>query len=363
MKKIITIALLIVIAMGMGLAMAQETNVGGHLKLTVYDRPSGEHNGVQSSNYVGFSFIGLYLYFQKELTDKVSIDLQPHWSASTGATPSFGNEIAKKTPAGDIDPHFHGFVKAVVKVMLPGEWEMAFGIPKPRFSWDYGAELFWEDQADAGKFTANNFLGASHDGGFELYKNFELGDISMPLYLYLLNGGHEFSDNNNGPSVMASVEPEMGAFKLKASLNMGKYDDEAENSFMKYLVGAMFEKGPFSVRGEYAAGKWTKSIGGMTDAEPKGFYFKVYYRVNDWLKTFFHYDYVDNNYAGFFFTAPGSEVYKTMTPGLVINLGGGSMLQIAYNMADWEQKEKFGVPGQLDQIEFNRAKITWRTTF
>ncbi len=374
MKKLSIILLIGVFVLALSVTLfAEPASVGGHVKLTVYDRPSGEHNGVSTSNYVGFSFKELILYVSKELTDKISVDMQPMFSASTGATPSFGNDIAKKADAGSVEPEFHGFVKAQVNVLLPGDYELGFGVVKPRFSWDYGAELFWEDEGNGSKFTTNNYLGAVHDGGIEVYKNFELGSFSLPTWVYILNGGFEFSDNNSQPSILATVEPEIGALKFKVSLNYGKYDTDAKNSFMKYLVGAMWEKGPFSLRAEYGAGTWSNSIVtasdtsgnpiSFEDATPMGFYGKLFYRFASWGRLMLHYDYVDNNYTGFFYTARGAEKYVTIIPGMQIYLSESSILQIQYDIADWKQTEKFGIPGQEDTIKYNRMTVTWRTTF
>ena len=371
-KRMIVLVGMLLISM-LTVSFAGETNVGGHVKLTVFDRPTGEHNGESTSNYVGLTLNGLYLFINKEISEKVSVDLQPHWSASTGATPSFGNDIAKKTPAGDIEPHFHGFVKAQVNVLLPNDFELGVGIVKPRFSWDYGAELFWEDQINASKFTANNYLGAVHDSGIELYRNFEIGDISLPTYVYLLNGGYQFGDNNNQPGFLATIEPEFGALKFKASLSLGKYDEDAEKNYMKYLVGAAYDAGAFSARAEYAAGKWSESIVAtktdegvpltFKDATPMGYYAKIFYRFADWGRVMLHYDYVDNNYSGFFYTALGSEKFTNIIPGLQLYVSGSSIIQVQYDIADWEQTEKFGIPGQKDTIKYNRLTVGWRTTF
>ena len=73
--------------------------------------------------------------------------------------------------------------------MLPYEVEAAFGIVKPRFTWDYGTELFWEEKIHGGKFSCNDYLGAMHETGIELYKPIELSGVSLPTYFYLLNGG------------------------------------------------------------------------------------------------------------------------------------------------------------------------------
>ena len=348
--------------------LAEGTSVGGHVKLIVYDRPSGESNGNHSSNYIGFAFRSLYLYISQSLNDKVSVDLQPQWSASTGATPRLGSPVAKKNDPADIETGFSGFVKAQINVLLPHDIEMGFGIVKPRFSWDYGAELFWEDQVNAGKFTANTDLGAVHDGGFEFYRNFELGDISLPAYLYILNGGFEIADNNNQPGILATVEPELGSLKFKLSLNYSKWDAKKENSAMKYLFGTMYETGPFSARAEYAAGNKTKSViatdsdgnpVSADDAKVSGYYAKVFYRFAPWGRAMLHYDHVKYDYSGAFISPDGSEKYNTFIPGLQLYLSNSSVIQVQYDIADWSR-----VRGtREDNLKFKRLTIGWRTTF
>jgi hypothetical protein len=346
------------------LLFAQDTIIGGNVKFKVYDNPFGTHNGVKGHEYIGIGLGGMYLYFYKELTEKISVDLQPNWSTSTGATPKFGSNIgAGSTAAADVEPEFHGWTKAVITAQLPGNYELSFGIVKPLFSWDYGHELFWAEETNGGKWSCNNYLGAMHDSGFELYKNFELGGVSVPFYFYLLNGGYQYRDNNRAPSIMVTVEPEIGAVRFKASLSTGKYDGDYSNGFLKYLFGAAVDLGPFSARAEYAAGTWTKSIGGTEDAKPSGYYAKLFYRVASWCKLMLHYDYVNNNYTGFHYTAPGSEKFTTITPGVVISVSPSSAILFNFEIADWQQRDKFGMVGQEDLLKFKRTVVSWRTTF
>jgi hypothetical protein len=361
-----TVVVLTVLAAALCLingARAEQTTVGGHLKLTLYDRPTGTHNSEQTSNYVGFSVRAFYIFVSHQLTDKVSIEVQPEFAASTGATPKFGSPIAKKTDPSTIAPEFSGFNRAQMTVTLPKEYEISFGIVKPRMSWDYGAELFWEDQMNGGKFTLSD-ISAVHDTGIELYKNFEAGKISLPTYVYVLNGGYEFNDNNNQPAVLATVEPELGAFKLKGSFYYGKYDKLAKLASVKYLGGVAFEKGPLAIRAEGGMGLWENRVSSMardssitlSDGKPKGFYAKAYYRIFPWCRAMIQYDYMSNNNSGW---APGSEKYTTISPALQFSVANSSTLMLQYDIADWKRVK--GV--KEDLIKFNRLSVGWRTTF
>lgn len=352
------------------LQSVRAADVGGHVVLSIYDRPSGKSNGVQSSNSVGFTLRRFFLYFSQEISDKISVELEPEWSASTGATPRLGSPIAKKTNPGDVEAEFHGLVKAQVTMLLPKDFELSFGIVKPLFSWDYGRELFWGEEFNGGKWSCNTALGAVHDAGFELYKTFEFGDVSLPAYFYLLNGASEYGDNNKMPAIMATVEPDFGALKLKSSVYTGTWNDAYDEEgvwgkygaddkalkFFKYLFGVSFEKGPFSIRSEYAASNWSGKLADNQDAKQMGFYVKAFYRFSSWARFMLHYDYVDYNYSG---SALGDEKYVTISPTLQIYPDESTGLFIVYDIADWKRDRS----GVKDTAKFNRLTTGLRVTF
>jgi len=349
---------------------AAKTEVGGHVKLVLYDDVFGQRTGTavaepvhKHHEYSGFAFRELILYVSSELSDRVSVDMQPQFDASSGATPKFGKDVgAQKIPAGDITPEFGGWVKAVVTVALPHGYEFSAGIVKPRFTWEYGAELFWEDEFNGSKFAANNFLGAMHDTGIELYKSFEWGNNSIPAYLYVLNGGTEFSDNNRGPTVMLHAEPEFGPLRFLGSFVTGRYDDNYQKDMMRWAAGFATEWRTLSFRTEYAGGLWKDELGfqdkKVFDAEPKGFYAKASYRFLPWAKATVNYNVADHNFSGFFFTASSvGEKYTTITPSLQIYAAESSVIQVQYDIADWKKGDG------SEKLVFNRLTVGWRTTF
>ena len=344
---------------------AQDTSIGAHVKLTMYDYKDGKSDGEKGNEYSGMALNEVIIYFSSQISDRISVDLQPLINAETGATPRFGRKIGNnKNPT--IDPGFREFRKAVLSVILPHDFEMAIGIVKPRFTWDYGTELFWEEEINGGKFSCNDFLGAMHETGIELYKPFEFTSVSLPVYLYLLNGGpggkkNLFNDNNNTPTVMLNLEPEIGALRFHGTLARGKWDDGGKYDMTRYSAGIAYEWTNLSVRAEFAGGNWENSIHAkkLEDATPFGYYGKVLYSVLPWMKAMLHYDYAKHNFNGFTATQPGEEEYITVTPGIQITVASGSMIQIQYDIADWR---KWG--SDKDQtLKFNRLTVGWRSTF
>ncbi|MHB9029465.1 MAG: hypothetical protein ACYC9O_11915 [Candidatus Latescibacterota bacterium] len=348
--------------------IAEGISVGGHLKLLGYDYKDGEMNGIKGHQYTGMALREMLLFVSAELTDKVSVDIQPQFDASTGATPKFGQKLQEtKNDAGSVSPEFGGFIKAAVKVALPRGYELSAGIVKPRFTMEYGAELFWEDEFNGGKFAIDTSLGTMHETGIEVYKPFEFGAVSVPAYLYVINNSSEYIDNNSSPMVMIHAEPEIGAWKFTGSLGSGKYDNKNKENNTRYAVGAAYEWKSLSARAEYAGAIYERSVRDINpadntvtiyDATPFGYYGKVFWRATPWARLMLHYDYVDHNFSGSKST-PGVEKYTTITPGVQFKVMSSSFIQVQYDIADWKQSTAQG-----DQtLKFNRLTVGWRTTF
>jgi len=341
-----------------------ETTLGGHVKLVLYDDISGQRTGTavpdpvpRHHEYGGFLLREMILYVYADMTDRVSVDLQPVFDASSRATPRFGYDIGEsKTPAGDIEPGFGGWVKAVVNVSLPRGYEVSTGIVKPRFTWDYGAELFWEDEINGSKFTANTSLGAVHDAGIEVYKNFEVGDYSIPSYLYILNGGEEFSDNNRGPTVMLHAEPEFGPARFLGSFMRGRYDDDYNKTMTRWAAGFATEWRNLAFRTEYAGGLWEDYPvdSEMMDRKPEGFYMKASYRFVPWARATINYSVADLNLTS---KSTVGEKYITVTPSLQLYAAESAVLIVQYDIADWRKDDG------SEKLDFNRVTLGWRATF
>jgi hypothetical protein len=343
---------------------AAKTEIGGHVKLVLYDDVFGQRTGTKVANpvpkhheYGGFILREMILYVSSELNDRVSVDLQPVFEASSGATPKFGKDIgAQKTAASSINPEFGGWIKAVVKVALPRGYEISTGIVKPRFTWDYGAELFWENAINGNKFTANTSLGAMHDSGVEIYKSFEVGNYSVPTYAYLLNGGNEFSDNNRGVMGMFHVEPEFGPVRFLGSFVQGRYDNAYSKSVTRWAAGFATEWRNLAFRTEYAGGTWEDYPAGsdIINRKPKGFYANASYRFVPWARASVDYSVADQNWST---GSTVGEKYITFTPGLQIYASESAVVVVQYDIADWSRLDG------SEKLEFNRATLGWRVTF
>jgi hypothetical protein len=358
-------ALLFVIFCVAAPLQAAKTQLGGHVKMVLYDDVFGQRTGTAVPNpvpehheYTGFILREMILYVSSELNDRVSVDLQPVFEASSGATPKFGKDIgAQKTAASAINPEFGGWVKAIVKMALPRGYEVSAGIVKPRFTWDYGAELFWEDAINGNKFTANTSLGAMHDAGIEVYKNFEVGNYSIPTYAYALNGGYEFSDNNRGVGGMIHVEPEFGPVRFLGSFYTGRYDVAYSKTATRWAAGFATEWRNLAFRTEYAGGLWedypqSKDI--IIDRKPKGFYANASYRFVPWARATLDYSVADQNWST---GSAVGEKFITLTPSLQVYASESAIIIVQYDIADWSR-----LSGS-EKLEFNRATLGMRVTF
>lgn len=362
-----------------GLAQIKEksgVSVGGNLKLRFYDHVRGSRNDIVGDSDSGFGFGSFYLYINSQISDKLSIDVQPHFgAASTGATPSFKSpfgppptEFNPKLTKTGLDGEFDGYVKAYATYVLPNDYQLSFGIVHPRFTLDYGAQLFYDEEVNASKVTANPWLGAWHDTGFELYKNFDTEDFSLPVYLYLLNGdgrsgSAEFADNNQGPSALLHIEPQIGPVTLLGSIGGGKWDDEGgSDNFLRYAGGFNWQATEkLTVRSEYMGGEWDNFIGGDETARTSGYYAKIFYKVLPKLTLMANYNVANHNFHGFFFAGNGDdEEYETLTLGCQYELADSANILFQYDNADWE-KDAGTTSGE--EIDFDRYTLAFRVTF
>lgn len=369
---------------------AQDVSVGGHLKMFFADFAKGTYTNIpwfqseikhEGERSMGMGFSEFILYVSAQLSSKISIDLQPYVDAQTGATPQFDaltsatqdfyeDDFWGKTNQ-NIKPEFAGFRKAAMTVLLPQQVELSAGILRPRFTWDYGAELYWEEEYHGGQFSNSLFLGAMHDTGIELYRNFDIGSISVPAYFYMLNGGNhnstEYFDNNNSMSAMIHVEPEFGPFRCQLSALYGNHDEDDRLKVQRFSGGFAYSWMNLDLRGEAAYGKWNEAFrvnGEIKDAITKGGYFKAKYRIAPFLSMMYHYDLVDKNFDGYHFSYGGfGEENITHTVAIQLFAAETSIIQIQYDMADWKLKKDSDFSLQRDYLKFNRFVIGWRTTF
>lgn len=378
MKSIAVLVTACAIALlGAGFAKAQDeiVTVGGDLKFYLYDQSRGdylymaqdadtmEEYVVQGNGHNNMSagLSALYLYLSKDITDTLSVNVDPEIRVSAGATPRLGGGITRVT---EEEIHIE-FLRANLTWILPNDFQLKAGYLKPLFTWDYGYELFWHEEIHASYVTANSWLSSWHDSGIELYKTFEPQGFSLPAYLYLLNGPDGgLVDNNNGRSALIHVAPELmqGMVKLLGSYGFGKWDDAGKHDMQRYAFGININVGDLMLRSEYMGGKWEDKFlvkeKMLRDVSPSGYYVKALYQVIPDLKVLANYSHLAHDFSGFFFTASGvGEVYDTYTLGLDYELADGITAILQYNMVD------AGRDDGTAALDYNRLTLGIRATF
>ncbi len=355
-------------------AYGKETSVGGHFKLTLYDYSFGERTFTDSmggnqkadgARSAGMTVSRFTLLIMKEIAEIFTVAVEPNFEAATGATPRLGKSIGDDYSPGG--PVFTGWQRALMRVMVPYplQTEISGGIIFPRFTMDYGAEIFFEEEYNGSRFAVSSCLGEMSATGIEIYKTFELGFLSMPAYLYIMNGSENlYHDNNETPEGMIHIEPEIGPVTLFGSFLAGRWDTENKKDVMRWSGGFSVALGPVELRSEYAGGTWEESIGDtvQSDANPYGFYTKLIYQFSSWGKLMAHYNYVNYNFIGTHIRGDqGREVYSTITPAFQVYVFDCLSIQTQYDIADWRKfnKEK----NTRDRLKFNRLFLGLRATF
>ena len=362
MKKITLVSLCALIFLSVGLVEAQEEGVtiGGDIKFYLYDQSSGEVDGESQSNNGSAGFNSIILYISKEITDEISVNVDPEIRVSAGATPRLGGEITRVTDA-EIEVEI---LRANLTWLMPNSFQLKMGYLKPLFTWDYGYELFWNEEFHASPVTANSWLGSWHDSGIELYKSFEPEGCSVPVYLYLLNGGGAEVDNNNGKTVLLHVAPEFmnGMLKLLGSYGRGKWDDDDKYDMERYAFGINLNIKDLTLRGEYMAGTWENQYlvaeGVRRDISPSGSYIKALYNFLPNLRGLVGYSHLNHDFSGFFYTGSGvGETYDTVTLGLNYFLADGVTAMLQYSMVDADRDDGSAA------LEYDRVTLGMRVTF
>jgi hypothetical protein len=369
---------------------SQDVTVGGHFELSLFDAAGGKSRiakkkDTTSFDYAGFQFLRFIPFFKCQISEKISLDIRPMielysssvdavssatpssganaqtTDATTGATPVFnraiGDQRAKKAKVslGNIN-------KATVQITLPGSTELALGVLQPRFTWDYGQQLFWEDEIHGSMFTCNPWLADFSDVGLEIVKFFDIGDMSIPVYAYILNGSG-FEKISQLPIGMIHVEPSIYPFRFHLSAGGGYWDFDSHAKEYRFAGGVSGAFGKFSFRSEAAYGKWEKRILATgEDAEPWGGYLKMYYRLHKVVRVSLGTSYVYSNFIRIWNPLPGQEQYVTITPAVQILTTSSSRIIVQCDINQWIQKPA-AISDYLKVLEFGRLTIGWRFTF
>lgn len=370
MRKIVIS--LIVFAMALGFStpvlLAGEGKIGGNLKLYLWDQSGGTSMNEQKDDIGSMGITSLYMYISRELTEKISIDVQPTISVSTGATPKNGSKIGTTRVAGTVSV---GFNRAVIQTALPYSVELSAGLMKPIFTEDYGMALWYEEEYQGNAMSCNSWVGEWKDFGVEIYRPFEIGSISFPVYLYFLNGNNAYDDNNNAKSVLLHLSPEFnfgkwGGLKITGSIATGMWDTVTVpvNPVTRYSAGLAYNWGNLMIRGEYAAGTWSGwnkgwSDGITRDIVTNGCYVKVGYNITPKLRILVDRAVANHNFylnaARKYVNSP--EITMQWIPSINYFIAEDSVIMFQYTIQDtWREDGNAS-------IHYSRGTLGWRTVF
>lgn len=353
-RKLITVVIAVaVIAAFSGFTFANEAatgdvqvKVGGISKLTVFDRVNGGSYvgaaGRELDKTYGVTFKDFNIYINAKMNDLVSFEIDPRFSASTGATPKLGttttaSSSASASKAFSFSGISHG--KAVMILNLPEDVEMEIGILEFPFTVEYGKQAFWSDTYNGYKFAANDNLGSMHESGFQIYKNFDFGDIALPVTLGILNGGSSNNvDVNNTPGVALHIEPTMAGLTLLGSIYATKYDEYERKAMHKWAAGIMYGIGDLNLRSEFVKSK--KEQNGKADvtgedAVSEGYYVTATYKLLEWATLVLHHESALEGSAEGDQAAWGNR-YITNIGGININLSDSTIMMCQVEVFDWK---------------------------
>ena len=312
-------------------------SVGGLIKMTLFDRPvstvrnAGAQTSIEKSYGIGFKELSLFLAIK--INDWVSFEVDPKFSASSGATPKFG---VTKTVTSGSEFSFSGFGhgKAAMILKLPYDINLEVGQIYPKFTAEYGHELFWDESINGGIFALNSLVGSFHDSGIEISKIFEISEVSFPVYAYILNGGTATGayDINNQPGAMIHVEPVWKGLTLLGSIYSMKTDAKELKATTGWATGLMYSWENLSIRTEFVRTKQERYVNGK-DSNTEGYYVKLMYKVLPWFKLYAMHESAYSNFTSSTNATPTRAL--GVTPGFDIYLADSTSLQFQCDVQNW----------------------------
>ncbi|HAZ10700.1 MAG: hypothetical protein A2047_02225 [Omnitrophica bacterium GWA2_41_15] len=340
--------------------MMEGASVGGHLKLYMFDASEGIVRGANGENkdaQHNDSSAGihhLYLYFNKELSDILKLDVAMDNSVSAAATPSIGSDIARTSSASS-STVIH---TASITALLPKGAELKTGVFNPMFSEEYAKETWWHEQYHQNQGLS--YLESWHDSGIELYKNFDFEKLSLPVYVSLLNGNSSsrYADNNNSKTLLLHIAPELfhTQLRLLGSVAFGNWGNP-DSSFQS-VAGFDWKHEKLNITSEYIYRKWDDLVvtgSKHADGKREGYYARALYNITpEWVGL------LKYSHAEFYKTGSStmlSDNYDTTTLGLNYNLTPSSTIMGDYSLINGERSNSSA------SIRANRYTIGWRTTF
>jgi len=343
-------------------AQYPQVKVGGHIKITLFDRPVGASyagankvsNDAVNAHNTGIGFKELNIFLSGKLSETIGFEADPKFSGSTGATPRLGSAGTLTYAAKDYSFSGFGHGKAVVIAELPYEVTAEAGFLHTVFTADYGKQLAWENLFNLTKFGANDNIGSVHGAGLELAKTFNLGDVSLPVAVYFTDGGAQFyqNDNNNQPGLLVHIEPTWAGLTGLASWYGARTGLAEKTAFHKWTAGLMYEWEMLAARAEFVRSKNEKGISVSNDAEHEGYYVNLDYRVLPWLKLFARRESViEEASAGVW------NRYITNIPGAVITVADGALVQFQCDIYDWRSSNG------VNKVIMTRPTVGMRLTY
>jgi hypothetical protein len=386
-KKVLLAAVLVT-ALAATTALGADFRFGGDMHFWLFDQSIGGGNistrdslgtptttAYDTTGRMTMAIHALYLAFSVQLSDRFSVTIEPEFGISTGATPSLGRKLGTQQGSGSyraFDLH-----TAYVSTLLPWDVELNAGMLRPAFTEDFGERKAFQEHHRIGKsMTGTN---AWHDFGVELYKSLEPTDgLSIPTYIYVLNGNNTLSDGNSNKWLMAHIAPQFWKLRLLGSYGFGKDDAEEMYASSRMAVGLGGTFGPVWFRTEYVASSYDGYEGYATPTsdpvifarEPTGYYVKLGWNlVPDKFGLVLSYDNYSQNYtsfstlgytggtAGLSTTEVGQELTTIAATGQYWITPGAAVLLTA-DKAMWKVGD-----GSVTDLDFMRFTLGGRIVF
>ena len=360
--------------------IGSKISIGGHAKITLLDGAAGlstiGYDKIDTgSDFAGLKFLEFIPFFKANITDKLSLDIRPDIvftgvDGTTGATQSFGSAIgSNRGQKMKLQFSDNGFNKAIVHAVLPGSSELGLGLINTKLTWDYGSELFWEDEMNGSQFSCNPMMSDLTGMGMEFEKYLDIGDATFPLYASIIasQGIKEF---NYTPEVLFGVQPQIGKVKLHVAVNAGLWDTgnsykaTSKHGMGRGTVGIAYNHGIFGFRAEGLMGVWKHKISNSNDdAIGHGAYCKIFLKPWNRVHLCLDANYVYYNFINQYAPQPGSELYLTLSPSLQIITTEHSRIILQADLCNWEQKPWDQVDNYDKKLEYIRPTLGWRLTF
>jgi hypothetical protein len=349
-----------------------QVSVGGHTVFSLVSRTSGVTDIIANntttqttqSDWSGVSMLRIFPMFRWDVSEKLSVDVRPFIGidGSSGASPVFGKAIGDQKPK-KTEVKFDEFARASVKAILSPSSEISVGYVHPRFTWEYGTDLFWEDVINGSKYAIDPWTGLFPDAGLEYVRTFEFGDaLSMPTYIYLITGSSR-DVKEQTPTFMAHIEPDLGHLKFHLSGAGGLWNSEDQKRMGRAAAGVSYTHGAWAARAEGSFGWWQDRIANSyDDAIAHGGYLKLTYRHNKVLRTTLGGSFLYHNFINTYAPQPGEEVYASITPAVQVFTSESSKLIFQLDLTNGVQNP-WKSPGLSNTLLFAQGTIGWRLTF